>query len=132
MSTQVGTGPAGVAFTACMRSHGVPAFPDPDAAGTLTITTSPSLDPSSPLFQKAEVHCQHLLPAGKTLSQAQQQKMKARVLAFAACMRSHGVPNYPDPTFSNGGISQGYGAKSGVDPSSPVFQAARKTCRSTS
>ena len=132
MSTQVGTGPAGVEFTACMRSHGVPAFPDPDATGTLTITTSPSLDPSSPLFQRAELRCQHLLPSGKTLSQAQQQKMKARVLAFAACMRSHGVPSYPDPTFSNGGISQRYGAKGGVDPSSPIFEAAQKICRSKS
>ncbi len=130
MSTQVGTGPAGVRFTVCMRSHGVPTFPDPDATGTLTITTSPSLNPSSPLFQKAEVDCQHLLPPGKTLSQAQQQKLKARVLAFAACMRSHGVPNYPDPTFSKGGVSQAYGGKGGVDPNSPIFQAAQKTCQS--
>ena len=54
--------------------------------------------------------------------------MKARVLAFAACMRSHRVPGYPDPTFSNGGVSQGYGPKTGVDPNSPIFQAAQKTC----
>jgi len=131
LSTQVGTGPAGIKFTACMRSHGVPTFPDPDAAGTLTIVTSASLNPGSPLFQKAEVDCEHLLPPGKALSQAQQQKMKARVLAFAACMRSHGVPNYPDPTFSVGGISQAYDGKSGVEANSPIFQAAQKTCRST-
>ncbi len=56
--------------------------------------------------------------------------MKARLLAFAACMRSHGVPSYPDPKFSNGGVSQGYGPKDGVDPNSPIFQAAQKTCQS--
>ena len=131
MSTQVGTGPAGVEFTACMRAHGVPDFPDPDATGTLTITTSPSLNPSSPLFQREEVDCQHLRPPGKRLSDAQQQKLKARLLAFAACMRSHGVPNYPDPTFSNGGVTQQYGGKGDLNPNSPIFQAARKTCQST-
>jgi len=134
ISTSLGTGAAGVRFTGCMRSHGVPNFPDPDSQGTITITVSASLNPSSPAFQRAVAACHHLIPAGSeaghTLSQAQQQQMKARVLAFAACMRSHGVPSYPDPKFSNGGVSQGYGAKGGVDPNSPVFQAAQKTCQS--
>jgi hypothetical protein len=116
-----------------MRSHGVPNFPDPDSQGTITITVSASLNPSAPAFQRAVAACHHLIPsgseAGHTLSQAQQQQMKARVLAFAACMRSHGVPSYPDPKFSNGGVSQGYGAKGGVDPSSPILQAAQKTCQ---
>jgi hypothetical protein len=113
-----------------MRSHGVPNFPDPDATGTITITTSPSLNPASPLFQKAEADCQHLVPPGKTLSPAQQQRMKKEALAFAACMRSHGVPGYPDPTFGSGGmVSQGFGRKNGVDPSSPIFQKAQKTCQ---
>jgi hypothetical protein len=113
-----------------MRSHGVPNFPDPDSHGTITITVSTSLNPSSPLFQRAESDCQHLLPPGKTLSQAQQQKMKERALAFAACMRSHGVTKYPDPTFSSGGVSQGLSRKDGIDPNSPIFQAAQKTCQS--
>ena len=54
--------------------------------------------------------------------------MKQRLLAFAACMRSHGVPRYPDPTFSNGGVSQGFGPEDGVDSSSPAFREAQKTC----
>ena len=131
MSTQVGTGAAGIQYTACMRSHGVPNFPDPDAQGTLTITVSPSLNPSSPLFQKAETDCRHLLPARKGLSQAQQQRMKTRLLAFAACMRSHGFPHYPDPIFGSGGmVSQGIGRNDGIDPNSPIYQAAQKTCQS--
>ena len=95
ISTHVGASAAGIKYTDCMRSHRVPNFPDPDATGTLTITVSPSLNPSSPVFQKAEADCQHLLPPGKTLSQAQQQRMKQGALAFAECMRSHGVPHYP-------------------------------------
>ena len=41
-------------------------------------------------------------------------------LAFAECMRVHGVPNFPNP---NGKGSQ-LGPGSGIDPTSPAFQAA--------
>ena len=58
-----------------------------------------------------------------------QQRMKATALAFAACMRAHGVPGYPDPKFSNGGVSQGYGRRDGIDPSSPIFQSAQRACQ---
>ena len=133
VSTSLGTGAAAVKFAACMRSHGVPNFPDPDSQGTITITVSASLNPSAPGFQRALAGCHHLIPsgseAGHTLSQTQQQQMKARVLAFAACMRSHGVPGYPDPTFGSGGmVSQGHSLSDGTDPNSPIFQAAQKTC----
>jgi hypothetical protein len=131
ISRQVGMA-AGVRFTTCMRSHGVPSFPDPDSQGVITLTVSASLDPSAPVFRRAAADCQHLLPPGKTLSEAQQQQMKSRLLAFAACMRAHGVPHYPDPTFGSGGmVSQGFGRGDGVDPTSPTFQAAQKACQST-
>lgn len=129
ISTQVGAG--GVGYTGCMRSHGLPNFPDPDARGTITITVSTSLDPASPVFRRAEADCRHLLPAGKAPTQARQQRIEAGALAFAACMRSHEVPSYPDPKFDPGGtVSQGYSRSMGVDPSSPIFQAAQNTCRS--
>jgi hypothetical protein len=128
ISTTVGTA-AGVKYADCMRSHGVPSFPGPDSSGTITITVSTSLNPSAPLFQQAEAACQHLLPAGKGPSLAMQQRMRQGALAFAACMRTHGVPGYPDPTFSNGAVSQGYGPKDGVDPRSPVFRSAQKACQ---
>jgi hypothetical protein len=131
MSTQVGTGRAAVKFSDCMRAHGVPRFPDPNAQGTLTITVSPALDPSSPLFQKAESDCGHLLPPAKGLSLAMQRRLKKGLLAFAACMRSHGLANYPDPKFGPGGmVSQGTSRSSGIDPNSPTYQAAQKACQS--
>lgn len=129
MSTQVGTGVSGIRYTACMQSHGVPNFPEPNADGTITITVSASLNPNSPLFQRAEDDCQHLVPAGKGPSQALQERMKARMLGFAACMRSHGVPDYPDPTFGAGGmVSQIISRSDGISPNSPAFQAAQKNC----
>jgi hypothetical protein len=40
-------------------------------------------------------------------------------------MRAHGVPNFPDPTFSGGRASLKI---SGIDSSSPRFAAAKKAC----
>jgi hypothetical protein len=45
---------------------------------------------------------------------------------FAACMRVHGVPNFPDPN-SQGVIT--YGSSMGSDPSSPAFSSARSACQ---
>jgi hypothetical protein len=41
-------------------------------------------------------------------------------LAFARCMRAHGVPNFPNPNGQNGQL----GPSSGIDPNSPAFQSA--------
>jgi hypothetical protein len=41
-------------------------------------------------------------------------------LAFARCMRANGVPNFPDPNGQSGQL----GPSSGIDPTSPAFQAA--------
>jgi hypothetical protein len=49
---------------------------------------------------------------------------------FSACMRAHGVPNFPDPKFSGGMTQISIDAKNGgIDPGSPIFQAAQKTCQ---
>lgn len=41
-------------------------------------------------------------------------------------MRSNGVPNFPDPAAGGGGVKIPLG--SGINPASPAFQSARKTC----
>ncbi len=50
----------------------------------------------------------------------------ATALAFAACMRAHGVPDFPDPAAGGGFLFQ---AGAGVDPSSPAFAAAQAKCK---
>lgn len=48
---------------------------------------------------------------------------------FAKCMRSHGVKNYPEPKAgTTGGVR--IGAGSGINPTSPTFQAAQRACQS--
>jgi hypothetical protein len=44
-------------------------------------------------------------------------------IAFATCMRAHGVRDFPDPTFSNGSPFP-----PGIDRSSPRFAAAKRAC----
>jgi hypothetical protein len=118
------------AYAKCMRAHGVAGFPDPTPSagggGQIQIRGGPGtgIDPNSTVFQGAENACKSLLPNGgvaPAMSAAQQQAF----LDFAACMRSHGVPSFPDPQFSNGGVRISGG---GVDPNSPAFQSAQKAC----
>lgn len=48
----------------------------------------------------------------------------ASLLAYAQCMRAHGISKFPDPT-PEGGI----GLPDGVNPQSPQFLAADKACK---
>jgi hypothetical protein len=47
-------------------------------------------------------------------------------VAFAQCMRSHGVTNYPDPSATGGAKSI---TKSGINTNSPTYQAASQSCQ---
>jgi hypothetical protein len=53
---------------------------------------------------------------------------KGSALAMAQCMRAHGVPDFPDPD-SSGRIAIQGSPGSGLDPSSPQFQAAQQACK---
>jgi hypothetical protein len=118
-------------YAACMRSHGLPDFPDPDSSGGFAMPSN--INPNSPQYQAAANACKAYAGPGLNLTPAREEQIEASALEFAQCMRSHGLPNYPDPkiTFSNGGVSESEGAPgSGLDPNSPAYQAALKTCQS--
>jgi hypothetical protein len=113
-------------FARCMRSHGVPNYPDPSRSG-LVKESLQQLGVSSSRFQSASSDCNHLLPnggSGPTPTQVQQVKAQGR--RFAQCVRSHGVPTFPDPG-SDGRISDP--ASFGIDQGAPKFQAANQACR---
>jgi len=119
-----------LAFSACMRSHGVPSFPDPTSNGGISIQVQPGngIDPNSPAFQSAQHACQSLLPAGKTSGGSVSPAVRAQILRYAACIRTHGVPNYPDPTFNGNAVN--FGNLSGINPNSPAYQSALRACAS--
>lgn len=119
-----------VRFTSCMRSHGVPQFPEPTKTATgvsLRIGPGNGVDPTSSQFRSAMVSCSSLLPnggpAGPTITPSDQLDY----LKAAACMRSHGLQNFPDPTFVGGRVS--FNEPQGVNVSSTPFLEAAATCR---
>jgi hypothetical protein len=119
-------------FAACMRNHGVSAFPDPPASGAFTIdgiANGSSLDTNSAAFTQAIRACKELEPAGFTGQKATPQQTNAR-LKFAQCMRNHGVPDFPDPT-PNGPLidTSRIPSLAGKDPrTDPAFNAATQKC----
>ena len=90
-------------FARCMRSHGVPNFPDPSSNGKFP--TAQQLGVSSSQYQAAEGSCQSLLPSGTNdqYPAAEIPVLLDGMRTFSQCMRSHGVPNWPDPSVSSTG-----------------------------
>src|SRR5512133_774833 len=95
-----------VAFSRCMRSNGMPNFPDPQRVGGRSLKLIVQrLAASNPRFQTAERTCGHFLPNGGGGSQATPQQtrtQRADELSFARCMRSHGVSRFLDPSAQGG------------------------------
>jgi hypothetical protein len=111
-------------FTDCMRTHGVPDFPDP-ASGLFKVSLAPSTR-HSPAFHSAYASCGHLLPndgGDETHSPAQ----IAAYVAFASCIRSHGFPTFPDPT-STGQLTHAMVASAGIDLHQPGVLQAGDAC----
>jgi hypothetical protein len=99
-----------------MRANGVPRYPDPDSAGRLPKGDASAFGVSYSVFQAAQRTCQHLLPSSGSFDElshqciqagdcppALVQEMLTADRKFAQCMRSHGVPNWPDPTIDANG-----------------------------
>lgn len=90
--TQVTKREKAVKFAECVRAHGVPHFPDPDATGNFNF----AVDVSAATFTAAVSACKALQPPG-TLSGHRSAKQQSTALRFAACVRANGVPDFPDP-----------------------------------
>ncbi len=77
--------------------------------------------------------CRRYLPNGGHPPPGGLASARKKALQFAACMRSHGLSNFPDPQVSagpGGGVGIRIGPGSGIDPQSPAFQAAQHACGS--
>jgi hypothetical protein len=81
-----------VKFAECIRSHGVPHFPDPDARGDFVF----GIDVSPAVWSKAVAACKDLEPPG-ALSGKRSPKQQSAALRFAKCVRANGVKDFPDP-----------------------------------
>jgi hypothetical protein len=125
MSAQSTQQNAALAFARCMRSHGVPNFPDPDSQGNFVQF---HVHVSKQASSAADDACKHLLLRGSGTATPQQQQQKFTfALKVAHCLRAHGFPNFPDPSVSSQGASENLSAAK-IDANSPQFQAAETTC----
>jgi len=121
-----------LALAQCMRSRGLPNFPDPTPSGGFNASVLPAINSSQ--GQAAYGACRHLLAGGgPSIAQLQQvgqqvqqeqQQLLPTLLKFSQCMRGHGVPTFPDPSPSGLDLN---GSK--VNPLSPQFQAAIRVCQ---
>jgi hypothetical protein len=117
-----------VNFADCMRSRGVPNFPDPTSSPReFKQSLSPST-PRSPSFLSAARACQHLLPGGgPDESRPHTQAQIAAMLAFVRCLRSHGFPTFPDPT-SSGQLTHEMLSNAGINLQQPAVIPAADAC----
>jgi len=114
-----------------MRSHGVPDFPDPDSSGNFNLDN----DSVSSQETAANQVCNHLLNVGAQLNAAQTQHALSQLVKYAQCMRAHGVPNFPDPQITNGGVGVPGGftfdtSGRNLGQKSRQYQSAARACQS--
>jgi hypothetical protein len=120
-----------VAFASCMRSHGVPNFPDPTSSGGIPkpAVVSAFQAVSTSQGDAAQHACNHLVPAGGLSGQPVQTitpQDRQDYLNAAACMRSHGFSSFPDPTFQNNDAQ--VNVPSTIDQNSSQFTTAATMC----
>lgn len=116
-------------YSRCMRSHGISDFPDPTTPSgggvAFQINGGPGsdLNHNDPTFKAASQACRGLLPGAQQAATMPAAKIAAE-LTWARCLRSHGLPSFPDPS------NQGAFDSSKFDPNSPAFAAASNACKS--
>jgi hypothetical protein len=118
-----------LAYSRCMREHGINDFPDPDSDGNLQLDASPgsNLDPNNPQYQAADAACKHLLPNGGQ-PPTPDPELRAKTLKYARCMRNHGITDFPDPN-SDGTLKIEPTPGSNLDPNNPQYQSAHSACK---
>jgi hypothetical protein len=132
-----------LAFSQCMRAHGVSNYPDPTSRPgggvELSIGSNSGVNTEAPAFQPAQTSCKHLLPGGGPGSGPPSPQAMAQMLQLSECMRAHGISGFPDPTSRPPANTSDYSGVMGrngawlaipnsLDPKSPAFRHAGAAC----
>jgi len=110
-----------------MRTHGVPNFPDSGSGGSKEAVVRALREVSNSQAEAAQTACQRLQPNGGQPNQAQLAQHLSDLLAFARCMRTHAIPNFPDPT-SSGQVTYEMLANAGINLRQPAALQAADAC----
>ncbi len=85
------------ALARCVRAHGLPQFPDP-VVGSNGVPNFPDSAPRvPPATQQACRQVAATIPPAYTATAPVSSSQLRALLAFARCMRAHGIPDWPDP-----------------------------------
>jgi hypothetical protein len=115
---------AALNWARCMRQHGID-LPDPQFSGDDIVQRTPDRAVrNSAKFKAAEQACKQYLSNGGQAPPSAQERQQA--LAFARCMRQHGINNMPDPQITASGIAQLLPRR--MDADDPRLKAAEQAC----
>jgi len=113
-------------FTRCMRQHGYD-MPDPQMEGNNVGLQLPNYQGQrAPKYQAAWQACRRYAPNGGQPQRPSAQD-RQQALAFARCMRQHGITNMPDPQITADGIDQQ--SPPGMRRDDPRLTAAEQACQ---
>jgi hypothetical protein len=116
-----------VGLARCLRTHGVPDYPDPDAAGQESPNSKQLI--RTPQGQAAVSACSYWSSRIHNDVTAQNQAIRVEYVRFAECMRSHGLPNFPGPVYAEGRVEFVLSAsQDGFDPHSLQVLAKAHEC----
>jgi hypothetical protein len=113
-----------IKFAECIRGHGVPHFPDPNAKGDFVF----GIDVTPAVWQKAVAACKDLQPPG-ALSGKRSPKQQSGALRFAGCVRESGVKDFPDPVNGDPLIDTTHIPSSNRPGGMTILNAAIQKCR---
>jgi hypothetical protein len=122
---------AAYAYARCIREHGISDFPDPHvtttAGGGSISQAVPESAAGSPQFKAAQKACRAILPAPGGPNSGDDQAHRQVLLAFARCLRSHGLAGFPDPSH-DGQLTLQMITAAGIDVRSSQFVHAGDAC----
>jgi hypothetical protein len=96
-SAQPGSLAAWRAAVACARKHGMPGVPDPVVGANGQVSIPGGTPTPTPAVRSAcAAQIRAVTPSGSTLPNLSASDMQA-LLSWAACIRAHGLPRWPDP-----------------------------------
>lgn len=121
-----GAAAAALTFARCMRSHGFANWPDPERDGSFDKLKLRSAGIDFSRVNAVENRYCHADFASPSQTVTITAADRADYLKAAECMRTHGFPGFPDPTFPGTGVTSDIPAS--IDQQSARFKHAATTC----
>jgi hypothetical protein len=116
-----------VRYADCVRAHGVSDFPDPSPGGGFNLRALGS-EAGSPTLLAAQTACANMQPGGSGRPAPFTGEQQRQMVAKAQCIRTHGVPNLPDPMTVSDGMFGEPNLPPGWNPEAAAIVKATKAC----